>query len=130
MAPTRHVLPGHGLVFLFTPVTGIRNTNAAQNLGLFSRAVDGNSSNHVFGVEFDVFANEEFGDINDNHVGIDVNSLTSVNSTEAGYFRDQDEGFRRLQLNNGRINSASELELLNFVNLFLVFLIKPIAECS
>ncbi|KAI3498771.1 hypothetical protein L1887_34555 [Cichorium endivia] len=102
MAPKRKVLPGHGLVFLFTPVTGIRNANAAQNLGLFSRAVDGNSSNRVFGVEFDVFRNEEFRDINDNHVGIDVNSLTSVNSTEAGYFQEQDGVFRRLQLNNGR----------------------------
>lgn len=56
----------------------------------------------MFGVEFDVFRNEEFRDINDNHVGIDVNSLTSVNSTEAGYFQDQDGVFRRLQLNNGR----------------------------
>ncbi|KAK9051702.1 hypothetical protein SSX86_028330 [Deinandra increscens subsp. villosa] len=72
-----------------------------QNLGLFSRAVDGNSSNHVFGVEFDVFRNEEFRDINDNHVGIDVNSLTSVNSSEAGYYEDQDGGFRTLQLNSG-----------------------------
>lgn len=102
MAPARNVLPGHGLVFLFTPVTGILNANAAQNLGLFSRTVDGNSSNHVFGVEFDVFRNEEFRDINDNHVGIDVNSLTSVNSTEAGYYQDQDGVFRILQLNSGR----------------------------
>ncbi|KAI3818736.1 hypothetical protein L1987_12553 [Smallanthus sonchifolius] len=102
MAPTRNTLPGHGLVFIFTPVTGIQNANAAQNLGLFSRTVDGNSSNHVFGVEFDVFRNEEFRDINDNHVGIDVNSLTSFNSSEAGYYEDQDGGFRVLQLNNGR----------------------------
>ncbi|KVH96999.1 L-type lectin-domain containing receptor kinase VII.1 [Cynara cardunculus var. scolymus] len=102
MARTRNVLPGHGLVFLFTPVTGIRNTDAAQNLGLFSRTVDGNSSNHVFGVEFDVFRNEEFRDINDNHVGIDVNSLTSLNSSEAGYYQDQDGVFRILQLNSGR----------------------------
>ncbi|KAI3745540.1 hypothetical protein L1987_58654 [Smallanthus sonchifolius] len=102
MAPTTNVLPGHGLVFLFTPVTGIANTASAQNLGLFSRAVDGNRSNRVFGVEFDVFRNEEFRDINANHVGIDVNSLTSVNSSEAGYYEDQDGGFRTLQLNNGR----------------------------
>ncbi|KAI3732047.1 hypothetical protein L1987_63244 [Smallanthus sonchifolius] len=67
-----------------------------------SRTVDGNSSNHVSGVEFDVFRNEEFRDINDNHVGIDVNSLTSFNSSEAGYYEDEDGGFRVLQLNNGR----------------------------
>ncbi|KAI3794062.1 hypothetical protein L1987_36687 [Smallanthus sonchifolius] len=102
MAPTTNVLPGHGLVFLFTPVTGIANTASAQNLGLFSRAVDGNPTNRVFGVEFDVFRNEEFRDINANHVGIDVNSLTSVNSSEAGYYEDQDGGFRTVQLNDGR----------------------------
>lgn len=102
MARTKNTLPGHGFVFLFTPVTGIQNTNAAQNLGLFSRSVDGNSSNHVFGVEFDVFRNEEFRDINENHVGIDVNSLTSVNSTEAGYYQDGNGVKRILQLNNGR----------------------------
>ncbi|KAL8228135.1 hypothetical protein R6Q57_015719 [Mikania cordata] len=102
MAPTRNVLPGHGFVFIFTPVTGIANTNPAQNLGLFSRSVDGESSNHVFGVEFDVFSNEEFKDIDANHVGIDVNSLTSVNASPAGYYVDgQDEEFRNLQLNSG-----------------------------
>lgn len=102
MAPSPNVLPGHGIVFIFTPVTGIQNTAAAQNLGLFSRRVDGNSSNHVFGVEFDVFRNQEFQDVNDNHVGIDVNSLTSVNSTEAGYYQDQDGVFKVLKLNDGR----------------------------
>ncbi|KAI3830158.1 hypothetical protein L1987_04292 [Smallanthus sonchifolius] len=85
MAPTTNVLPGHGFVFHFTPITGIDNTTSTQNLGLFSRAVGGNPTNSVFGVEFNIFRNEEFRDINDNHVGIDVNSLTSVNSSEAGY---------------------------------------------
>ncbi|KAJ0836590.1 putative protein kinase RLK-Pelle-L-LEC family [Helianthus annuus] len=109
MAPSRNVLPGHGFVFIFTPVTGINDTSSAQNLGLFSRTVDGNSSNHVFGIEFDVFRNEEFRDINDNHVGIDLNSLTSVNASEAGYYDDNnddggvnDDGFRVVKLNDGR----------------------------
>ncbi|KAI7744548.1 hypothetical protein M8C21_022019 [Ambrosia artemisiifolia] len=102
MAPSKNVLPGHGFVFIFTPVTGIANTSSAQNLGLFSRTVDGLVSNHVFGIEFDVFRNEEFKDINDNHVGIDVNSLTSVNSSNAGYYDDVDGGFRVLKLNDGR----------------------------
>ncbi|KAK1424727.1 hypothetical protein QVD17_20065 [Tagetes erecta] len=103
MAPSPNVLPGHGFVFIFTPVPGINNTSSAQNLGLFSRRVDGNSSNHVFGVEFDVFRNEEFRDIDANHVGIDVNSLTSVNASAAGFYDDHSNGeFRALQLNNGR----------------------------
>ncbi|KAJ0669763.1 putative protein kinase RLK-Pelle-SD-2b family [Helianthus annuus] len=112
MVPTQNVLPGHGFVFLFTPVTGIQNTNSAQNLGLLSREVDGNSSNHVFGVEFDVFWNEEFGDINGNHVGIDVNSLSSVNSREPGD-PDGGGGYRTMQLNDGR-NYQVWIEYSNF----------------
>ncbi|GJS72199.1 RNA-directed DNA polymerase, eukaryota [Tanacetum coccineum] len=54
-----------------------------------------------FGVEFDVFRNKEFRDINDNHVGVDVNSLTSVNATAARYYDDGDGMFRVLRLNSG-----------------------------
>ncbi|GJW58690.1 RNA-directed DNA polymerase, eukaryota, reverse transcriptase zinc-binding domain protein [Tanacetum coccineum] len=54
-----------------------------------------------FGVEFDVFRNEEFRDINDNHVGVDVNSLRSVNATAARYYNDGDGMFRVLRLNSG-----------------------------
>ncbi|XP_071706507.1 L-type lectin-domain containing receptor kinase VII.1 [Rutidosis leptorrhynchoides] len=129
MVPTKNILPGHGLVFIFTPVTGIQNTAAAQNLGLFSRPVDGNSSNHVFGVEFDVFRNEEFKDINDNHVGIDLNSLTSVNSTEAGYYDDLNNGvFRTLKLNNAR-NYQVWIDYRDFVinvSMAIVGVKKPI----
>ncbi|XP_075505504.1 L-type lectin-domain containing receptor kinase VII.1-like [Primulina tabacum] len=110
MAPYVGVLPGHGIVFLFVPHTGIQGTSSSQNLGLFNFSNNGLPSNHVFGVEFDVFKNQEFHDINDNHVGIDVNSLTSVSAYEAGYWPDQleDDGggssdsnsFKKLKLNN------------------------------
>lgn len=104
MAPYKNVLPGHGFVFIFAPFTGIDGTNSAQNLGLFNRTNDGKFSNHVFGVEFDVFANQEFNDINDNHVGIDLNSLTSKFAEDAGYWPDNEKGnskFKELKLNNG-----------------------------
>ncbi|KAJ8761630.1 hypothetical protein K2173_004406 [Erythroxylum novogranatense] len=99
MAPYKGVLPGHGLVFLFVPYTGIDNANSAQNLGFLNRTNTGSSSNHVFGVEFDVFSNQEFNDINDNHVGIDVNSLTSLVAREAGYWRN--DSFKTQKLNDG-----------------------------
>ncbi|MED6130651.1 hypothetical protein PIB30_002765 [Stylosanthes scabra] len=104
IAPFKNTLPGHGFVFIFTPVTGIFHgtSTAAQNLGLFNFTNNGNSSNHVFGVEFDVFKNQEFNDISDNHVGIDINSLTSLASHDAGYFPDEDhDSFKDLKLNNG-----------------------------
>ncbi|KAM7530666.1 hypothetical protein LguiB_034076 [Lonicera macranthoides] len=106
MAPYRNQLPGHGIVFLFVPFTGIDGSSSAQHLGLFNRTNDRDVNNHVFGVEFDVFENQEFDDISDNHVGIDVNSLTSVAAHEAGYWVDgggnDEKDFRTLKLNNGR----------------------------
>ncbi|KAM1123605.1 hypothetical protein ACFXTH_004906 [Malus domestica] len=106
IAPYKNTLPGHGLVFIFVPETGIKGTSSSQHLGLFNLTNDGKSDNHVFGVEFDVFKNEEFGDINDNHVGVDVNSLKSVEAHEAGFWPENSDGsdeksFKKLKLNSG-----------------------------
>ncbi|CAN4078930.1 unnamed protein product [Withania somnifera] len=89
MAHFKDRLPGHGAVFLFVPHTGIHGTTSAQNLGFLNFTNNGNPNNHVFGAEFDVSKNREFNDINDNHVGIDVNSLTSVFAHEAGYWPEE-----------------------------------------
>lgn len=102
IAPYRHHLPGHGFVFVFLPFTGIRGASSSQHLGLFNLTNNGNLENHVFGVEFDVFENQEFNDINDNHVGLDVNSLTSSASADAGIWEEEDDKkFKQLKLNNG-----------------------------
>ncbi|KAI4322686.1 hypothetical protein L6164_022356 [Bauhinia variegata] len=102
LAPFQDLLPGHGFVFLFTPVTSIDGGTTYEMLGLFNRTNNGNSSNHVFGIEFDTFQNEQFGDINDNHVGVDINSLSSVVSHAAGFWDGKDNlEFEDLDLNNG-----------------------------
>ncbi|KAK9936377.1 hypothetical protein M0R45_013223 [Rubus argutus] len=101
MAPYKNTLPGHGMVFIFAPSKGINGTSSNEHLGLFNFTNKDKQSNHVLGVEFDVFKNQEFNDINDNHVGIDVNSLDSVAEHEAGYWRENGTGFKRLKLNNG-----------------------------
>ncbi|CAN6222364.1 unnamed protein product [Urochloa humidicola] len=59
---------------------------AAQYLSLLNDSNNGNATNRVFAVELDTMQNNEFGDISDNHVGIDINSLISANSTNAGYY--------------------------------------------
>ncbi|XLU93634.1 hypothetical protein S245_007986 [Arachis hypogaea] len=103
IAPFKHLLPGHGFVFLFSPFEGANGVSSAQHLGLFNLTNNGNPKNHVFGIEFDVFKNQEFNDINDNHVGLDVNSLTSLASHDAGFWVSgkHDEKFKELKLNNG-----------------------------
>ena len=56
----------------------------------------------MFGVEFDVFQNQEFDDIDANHVGIDINSLKTYVSHDAGYWPDgADKSFKELTLNSG-----------------------------
>uniref|UniRef100_A0A2N9ENB6 non-specific serine/threonine protein kinase n=1 Tax=Fagus sylvatica TaxID=28930 RepID=A0A2N9ENB6_FAGSY len=104
MAPYKNTLAGHGMVFIFVPVTGIEGAVSAQNLGLFNFTNNGNSKNRVFGVEFDVFKNQEFDDINANHVGIDMNSLKSKEAHDAGYWpnnNSDEKSFKELKLNNG-----------------------------
>ncbi|XP_059440045.1 L-type lectin-domain containing receptor kinase VII.1-like [Corylus avellana] len=97
----------HGIVFMFVPVKGIEGADPANYLGLLNFNNNGNPNNHVFGVEFDVFKNEEFDDISANHVGIDVNSLKSNASHDAGYCpdnssdADDDKSFKELKLNSG-----------------------------
>ncbi|CAI0407470.1 unnamed protein product [Linum tenue] len=103
MAPYKNTLPGHGLVFLFVPFAGIAGASSSQNLGFLNRTNDNDPNAHIFGVEFDVFSNQEFNDINDNHVGIDLNSLTSRFAHEAGYWPDSSAAgkFEPLKLNSG-----------------------------
>ncbi|RRT47550.1 hypothetical protein B296_00009693 [Ensete ventricosum] len=55
-------------------------------------------------IEFNVFQNEEFHDINDNHIVVDRNFLTSVSSVTVGYWHDDDTtgaAFVGLTLNDG-----------------------------
>ncbi|KAE7995705.1 hypothetical protein FH972_000476 [Carpinus fangiana] len=71
MVPYKNNPPArHGIVFMFVPVKGMEAADPANYLGLLNFNNNGNPNNHVFGVEFDVFKNEEFNDISSNHVGI------------------------------------------------------------
>ncbi|TKY65993.1 L-type lectin-domain containing receptor kinase IV.1 [Spatholobus suberectus] len=92
-------LSGHGIVFVVSPAKEFQHSLPSQYLGLFNETNNGNNSNNVFGVELDTILNTEFGDINDNHVGIDVNALNSVRSAAAGYY--SDGGFKNLSLISG-----------------------------
>uniref|UniRef100_A0A0D9X0P6 non-specific serine/threonine protein kinase n=1 Tax=Leersia perrieri TaxID=77586 RepID=A0A0D9X0P6_9ORYZ len=91
----------HGLAFVVSPAKSFPTANAEQYLGLLNMTDEGEPSNHVFAVELDTLMNAEFGDIDSNHVGIDINSLTSLQAKTAGYYDDDDDGvFRSLQLNS------------------------------
>jgi hypothetical protein len=94
-------LSGHGIAFVVAPTRGLPGALPSPYLGLFNGSNNGNDTNHVFAVELDTIQNSEFKDINDNHVGIDINGLTSVESAPAGYYADDNGVFKNLTLISG-----------------------------
>ncbi|KAL6647101.1 hypothetical protein ACP70R_014538 [Stipagrostis hirtigluma subsp. patula] len=91
-----------GMAFVISPAKEFPNASAAQYLGfLNSTSNSAPASNHIFAVELDTIPNTEFRDIDGNHVGIDINNLTSVQSHTAGYYDDKDGMFKNLSLISG-----------------------------
>ncbi|KAH6762070.1 Concanavalin A-like lectin protein kinase family protein [Perilla frutescens var. hirtella] len=93
-------LGGHGFAFAIAPTKELNSSLPSQYLGLLNNSDGGNFSNHIFAVEFDTVQDFEFGDINDNHVGIDINSLASNASAAAAHFTD-DSSKHDLNLKGG-----------------------------
>jgi serine/threonine protein kinase len=92
---------GHGIVLFVAPES--YNLSAAfpsQYIGLVNDTTNGDAGDHLFGVELDTDQNNEFRDIDGNHVGVDVDSLVSVSSATAGYYDDRG-AFRNLSLASG-----------------------------
>lgn len=88
-----------GMTFLISPTKDFSGAQTSQYLGLLNKTIDGKKSNHIFAVELDSSQNTEFGDIDDNHIGIDIHSLTSTKSNTAGYYDDSNNGiFKNLSL--------------------------------
>ncbi|KAJ9184980.1 hypothetical protein P3X46_004662 [Hevea brasiliensis] len=104
---------GHGLAFAISPSKGIPGALPNQYLGLFNATNNGISSNHVIAVELDTDQDFQFDDIDDNHLGIDINGLVSVKSLPAGYHSD-DWHFKELVLKSGKpLQVWVEYESLN-----------------
>ncbi|XP_022718028.1 L-type lectin-domain containing receptor kinase V.9-like [Durio zibethinus] len=92
---------GNGLAFVLAPSKEFTGVVPSQHLGLFNRTNHGNSSNHIIAIELDTFPNHEFEDIDDNHVGIDINSLKSAKLSPAGYVSSSSGEFRPVDLASG-----------------------------
>ncbi|TYI99026.1 hypothetical protein E1A91_D01G258200v1 [Gossypium mustelinum] len=87
IVPEYPKLGGHGLAFTIAASKDLKAL-PSQYLGILNATDVGNSSDYLVAVEFDTVQDFEFQDINDNHVGIDINSLNSTASVPAGYYID------------------------------------------
>ncbi|XP_050214198.1 lectin-domain containing receptor kinase VI.4-like [Mercurialis annua] len=77
---------GYGLAFVLAPTSTIPGAEGGQYLGLFNRENNGQSSNHIFAVEFDTVTGfNENASSSGNHVGININNMDSNTSKAAAY---------------------------------------------
>ncbi|KFK27564.1 hypothetical protein AALP_AA8G400300 [Arabis alpina] len=90
MVRQRGVTGGNGIAFFLSPTMDLSNADATQYFGLFNTTTNRSPSSHIFAIELDTVQSAEFDDIDNNHVGIDVNSLTSIESAPASYFSDKE----------------------------------------
>jgi len=106
-----------GLAFVLSSTNQLFSSSERQYLGLPNSETMGNESNHFLAIELDTIRNLEFRDIDDNHIGVDMNSLISNASKGAGYYTPDGE-FKNLKLNSGEpmqvwVDYDSERTILN-----------------
>ncbi|XP_062219769.1 L-type lectin-domain containing receptor kinase SIT1-like [Phragmites australis] len=93
-------LSSPGLAFVVAKSNDFSTALQSQYMGLANAANNGNATNHFVAVELDTIVNAEFGDMSDNHVGINVNGLSSMVADNAGYYEDGTGAFRNMRLLN------------------------------
>lgn len=72
---------GEGLAFIITSADYLPDNSYGEWLGLFNASTNGSSSSKVLAVEFDTRKSPGTNDPDDNHVGINVNGINSINLT-------------------------------------------------
>jgi len=93
-----------GIAFVIAPNTSFTNVTRYDYFGLLDREDSGKSSNHLAYIELDIWCDREFGDIDNNHVGININSLKSSRSSPAGYYMDDPfSDLHPLRLSSGKV---------------------------
>ncbi|ESQ44116.1 hypothetical protein EUTSA_v10005823mg [Eutrema salsugineum] len=97
----------HGMAFVISPTRGFPGASSDQYLGIFNETTNGKTSNNVIAIELDIHKDEEFGDIDDNHVGININGMRSILSAPAGYYDDKDGNFKNLSLISRKVMRLS-----------------------
>lgn len=106
IVPEYAKLGGHGFAFTIAAEKELNGSLPSQYLGLLNANDNGNFSNHVFAVEFDTVQDFEFHDINDNHIGVDINSLISNVSVNASCFNNGGSVKEELNLKSGKTIQA------------------------
>ncbi|XP_059429273.1 L-type lectin-domain containing receptor kinase SIT2-like [Corylus avellana] len=101
MVPGVDTFGGEGIAFTISPTTDFTHADAGRFLGLFNDSNNNNTANHILAIELDPVPGADFGDII-NHVGIDVNSIDSVELAPTTYFSIEERRNISLELLSGK----------------------------
>ncbi|KAH7665056.1 Non-specific serine/threonine protein kinase protein [Dioscorea alata] len=92
----------YGFTFCISPTKAL-DGESGHYMGLLNSTNNGHPGNHIIGVEFDTILTPEFQDIDDNHVGIDIQSEISNSSHTTGYYTgDTNAEFNNMNLSSGQ----------------------------
>ncbi|CAE6085264.1 unnamed protein product [Arabidopsis arenosa] len=93
---------GFGFTFTLSPTPNRTDADPEQYMGLLNERNDGNSSNHVFAVEFDTVQGFKDGTNQiGNHIGLNFNSLSSDVQEPVAYYNNNDSQKEEFQLVSG-----------------------------
>ncbi|KAL0712754.1 hypothetical protein Bca4012_019732 [Brassica carinata] len=92
---------GHGTAFVLSSSMDLTRADPTQYLGLLNMSNMSSNGYQILAVELDTVKTVEFDDIDNNHVGIDENSLRSVVSASASYYSDREGRNKSLTLLSG-----------------------------
>ncbi|CAA7025034.1 unnamed protein product [Microthlaspi erraticum] len=101
LVPKPGVDGGHGIAFVVSSSMDFTQADPTQYLGLFNISTNGSPSAQILAVELDTVQSAEFDDIDKDHVGIDINSLKSIESASASYYSDTKGKNQSINLLNG-----------------------------
>ncbi|KAI3941225.1 hypothetical protein MKX01_029799 [Papaver californicum] len=94
--------PGFGLAFVLSTSTSPPGAISGQYFGIFSNSTVPTVS-PLLAIEFDTGRNPEFNDLDENHVGIDLNNVESAKTQTAGYYNSSNgDEFVPVNMRNGQ----------------------------
>ncbi|KAK4342858.1 hypothetical protein RND71_038674 [Anisodus tanguticus] len=104
--PEYPTLGDHGFAFVMAPTKGPPGGLPAHYIGPLNDKNNGNITNHIVAVESDTILSCDFEDINDNHVGININQMKSEVLKPAAYYVSNNRPLQNLTLISGQIMQA------------------------